>query len=170
MNKPNILIEDQMPILRPLPMPDGAPHREWRVMEDWYLDCKPLEIKFFVPKGFIFNGASVPRVFSNIFPATGYLFIAALIHDYLYSHAYYIKMILDDSNKLIKQEVKIDKCCSDQIFKDISNWLYKGHWFKTGIATAALKVGGQGAWDTCRKADGTYIEPKQYKYEEDDWN
>ena len=156
-----------MPLLRPLPMPDGAPHREWRVMEDWYLECEPLNITFFISKGFVFNGASVPRCFSNIFPATGYLFIAALIHDYLYENASYMLLT---RNTCIKVNT-VTREQSDDIFKEIANWLYADHWFKTNLAKTALAVGGQGAWDVCRKADGTYVKPVPYKYEDDneDW-
>ncbi len=154
-----ILTENQMPKLRPLPMPDGAPHREWLVLEDWHFNCVPLNIIFFIPKGFIFNGASVPRFFSNIFPATGYLFIAALIHDYLYEYAFYIKVI--EFERII---VQINKADSDDFFEEIADWLYKDHWFKTNLAKAALVAGGQGAWDACRKADGTYVKPPIYKY------
>lgn len=38
-----------------------------------------------VPTGFCTDGASVPRVFWNIFDPFGEYFPAALIHDYLYS-------------------------------------------------------------------------------------
>lgn len=148
-------------------MADGDAHRRWIILEDWYLNCEPLGIVFFIPKGFIFNGASVPRVFSNIFPATGYLFLAALIHDYLYGNAGYMYMRKDHKCALTQNATKAQ---SDQIFKDIANWLYKNHWFKTKVATAALKVGGQGAWDDCRKLDGTYVEPEPYKEpNEDEW-
>ena len=38
-----------------------------------------------VPTGFLTDGASVPRIFWNIFSPFGNYFPAALIHDYLYS-------------------------------------------------------------------------------------
>jgi hypothetical protein len=38
-----------------------------------------------VPKGFITDGASVPRAFWSIFPPFGASFYAAVIHDWLYS-------------------------------------------------------------------------------------
>jgi hypothetical protein len=164
MNTHTILQEDQMPILRPLPMPDGAPHREWLMMENWYFHCVPLEITFFIPKGFIFNGASVPRLFSNIFPATGYLFIAALIHDYLYEHASYLERFDTELIKLYSIELSVTKIEADNIFEEIADWLYADHWFKTNLAKAALVAGGQAAWDASRKIDGTYIKPRPYKY------
>jgi len=159
MSRTNILSPNQMPVMRPLPMADGAPHREWELMRNWTLCCTPLNIIFFIPSGFIFNGASVPRVFSNIFPATGYLFIAALIHDYLYGNACYIQI-----KNGLKKKQKVDKKISDNYFADIAQWLYKDHWFKTKLAKGALVVGGQGAWDACRKIDGTYVKPKKYIY------
>lgn len=38
-----------------------------------------------IPKGFYTDGASVPRIFWNIFSPFGSYFSAALVHDYLYS-------------------------------------------------------------------------------------
>jgi hypothetical protein len=166
---PSILKESDMPVLRPLPMPDGAPHRQWRVMEDWYLDCTPLGIKFFIPKGFIFNGASVPRIFSNLYPATGYLFIAALIHDYIYAMAFYLEMAKDEKTKKWSLKVETDRGAADEMFKVIANWLYKENWFKTALAKTALVIGGQSAWDDSRKADGTYVKPKKYVYWSKPW-
>ncbi len=38
-----------------------------------------------IPKGFCTDGASVPRIFWNIFSPFGSYFAAALVHDFLYS-------------------------------------------------------------------------------------
>ncbi len=38
---------------------------------------------FFVPAGFVSDGASVPRLFWPLFPPMGRYFKAALVHDYL---------------------------------------------------------------------------------------
>jgi len=38
-----------------------------------------------IPKGFYTDGASVPKMFWNIFSPWGSYFSAALVHDYLYS-------------------------------------------------------------------------------------
>lgn len=168
----NQLPNSDMPVMQPLPMQKGDAHRCWMIVKDWELNCKPLGIIFFIPKGFIFNGASVPRVFSNIFPATGYLFLGALVHDYMYGYAAYKCVVPEAEDKISwrnniqmpqVKRVEADKEKSDDIFKAISNWLYKDHWIKTGLATAALRMGGQGAWDECRKIDGTYQAPPIYQ-------
>lgn len=39
-----------------------------------------------VPKHFVSDGASVPRIFWNVLSPFGNYFKAALVHDYLYSH------------------------------------------------------------------------------------
>jgi len=48
-----------------------------------------------VPDGFLTDGASVPRIFWNIFSPFGSYFPAALIHDYLYSKASYPAWVID---------------------------------------------------------------------------
>tara|TARA_R110000782_G_scaffold247013_1_gene333674 strand:+ start:109 stop:537 length:429 start_codon:yes stop_codon:yes gene_type:complete len=46
-----------------------------------------------IPKGFIFDGSSVPRIFWFAFPPYGNFFFAAMIHDYLYQRRYRSKVI-----------------------------------------------------------------------------
>ena len=48
-----------------------------------------------VPAGFLTDGASVPRIFWNIFSPFGSCFPAALIHDYLYSKASSPEWVID---------------------------------------------------------------------------
>jgi hypothetical protein len=83
-----------------------------------------------VPKGFISDGASVPRPFWSIFsPFNGDYFEAALIHDYLYS--------------------KISSLCfpdlsrenADQIFMDAMYDLGVG-WFSRHAIHRAVRLGG----------------------------
>ena len=148
-----------MPRMEPIKMIGKDAHRRWTLLEDWsfFLSSKSLHIH--IPKGFVFNGASVPRIFSNIFPSTGFLFLAALVHDYLYQYTFMWTVV---DSKHIKYYV--DKSLADSIFKEIANEIYP-KWTKAAwIAKAALTMGGQSAWDTCRKADGTYVKPKPYKY------
>lgn len=53
-------------------------HRKWKLLEDW-------ETPFgLVPKGFISNGANVPRIFWAVMSPAGRLFEASILHDYLY--------------------------------------------------------------------------------------
>lgn len=62
------------------PLPDG---RKSRLYQDYIREINGYCIT--VPKGFITDGASVPRVFWILFPPQGKYTPAAIIHDYLYS-------------------------------------------------------------------------------------
>lgn len=55
------------------------------VVERNYRYMINAETIIMVPKGFITDGASIPRLFWNILQPYGPYFPAALIHDYLYS-------------------------------------------------------------------------------------
>lgn len=63
---------------------------EWEVLEDFVVVIRTVgadqDVTLTVPKGFITDFASVPRVFWNIFPPFGEYTEAAVAHDYLYRH------------------------------------------------------------------------------------
>lgn len=52
---------------------------EWELLEDFHV------MGYVVPKGFITDGASVPRIFWWFARPSGEIFEAAILHDYLYS-------------------------------------------------------------------------------------
>lgn len=81
------------------------------------------EIK--VPALFVTDGASIPRMFWNIFPPTGSYFKAAIIHDYLYSS-------LND---------KFSRSESDLIFKEAMFNLGIG-WIKRETIYRAVQLFG----------------------------
>lgn len=89
-----------------------------------------------VPKGFISDGASVPRGLWNIFsPFDGEYFDAALIHDYLYS-----KMSSDTYPE-------IDRQTADAIFKE-AMYNLDVNWMKRGTIYLAVRAGG---WASYKK-------------------
>lgn len=59
--------------------------RKWRVIEDYYF-ILPDGTKVVIPKGFEFDGASVPKPLRGLLSPTGPLFIAGLFHDYGYRY------------------------------------------------------------------------------------
>lgn len=88
-----------------------------------YLSTRHGEIK--VPEGFHTDGASVPRVFWNIFSPFGDYFCAALIHDYLYS----------PNNRWF------DRASSDRIFLDAMEDAGVP-WLRRRVIYRAVRVGG----------------------------
>lgn len=58
--------------------------RRWELMEDWaYVFSNGKEI--FIEKGFVHDGASIPKGFRNIVSPVGVLYIAGIIHDKKYA-------------------------------------------------------------------------------------
>jgi len=79
-----------------------------------------------IPKGFEFDGSSVPRFLWWIFPSYGNFFFAALLHDYLYQTQYMHK----DLGYQIAQELADIEMLewsniinNKNIFKKIDNYL-----------------------------------------------
>lgn len=58
---------------------------KWKVREEfiWYLHYEDKSAYVIIPKGFITNFGSIPKILQNIFSPTKYL--GYLLHDYLYS-------------------------------------------------------------------------------------
>lgn len=88
-----------MPILIPIPIrTKGQPPliklwrwitavRRWEVADDWEYDL-PDGTTTVIPKGFVFDGASIPKPLWGILSPTGLLLIPGLIHDFAYRYNY----------------------------------------------------------------------------------
>ena len=76
----------------------------------WYVD-EPVTLAFDqrrgnghgfrivqIPKGYTFDGHSVPRIFWGIFPPVGRDVYAALAHDYLYQYAKTLRITRADAD------------------------------------------------------------------------
>jgi len=81
-----------------------------------------------IPTGFLSDGASIPRIFWNIFSPFGLYLKAALIHDFLYSK---------DSDEIFK----CDRSTADLIFKEAMFNLGIG-WVKRETIYRAVRLGG----------------------------
>ena len=129
--------------MRPLPMEDPG-LRKWEILEDWTVDYAGDEI--LIPKGFVFDGASIPRFFRRIYSPTGYLFIAGLVHDYCYRHGSFKHMFYGDV-----LETPTSQEQADYKFKELANKFYPEHRKKTWIAYKSLRLGGFVAWNKNKK-------------------
>lgn len=137
-----------MPILRPIPYKKDNTiktlmsfTRRWEVVEDWSVDvfgCGTVVI----PRGFTFDGASIPKVFRNILSPVGILMIPGIVHDFCYAHHYLCVKIIN--REIVK--CKIKKWEADLIFLKTANRV-NGLRFINNIAYWAIKRFGQSAWD-----------------------
>jgi hypothetical protein len=93
-----------------------------------------------IPKGFRYDGASVPRLFMFLigFERRGVHDPAALVHDYLYQNRGYI----DSNEKKILKYIRKD---SDNIFYDIMKIVGVMKWHAK-LAYYAVRVGGIFSW------------------------
>ena len=88
-----ILTQLDMPCLEPVPLDTrkfmglGSGSRRWRFVDDWTFVLHNGNIAF-VPRGFVFNGASIPKLFRSFMSPIGFLFIASVFHDFGYRFGY----------------------------------------------------------------------------------
>jgi len=77
--------------LKVKPNNDG---RYWILLED--LICQWNEFYIKIPKGFITDFASVPRIFWSFLPPVGRYIKPAVLHDYLYRYTKFNRKICDN--------------------------------------------------------------------------
>ncbi len=116
--------------------------RKWKLTKDFHysLDGMP----YVIPKGFVFDGASVPKMFRNWLSPMGVLLIGGLVHDYGYKYATLLRKGKNTSAGLKSQKEL------DIIFRDI-NISVNGFKVINYIAYYALRLGGFLAWRGHRK-------------------
>ena len=90
------------PILEPLPIKTKgfgwwkklwiwiSATRKFKVREDYTYYIPWLDVTVLIPAGFIFDGASIPRMFWPLLSPTGILFIPGLLHDYGYKYNHWL--------------------------------------------------------------------------------
>jgi hypothetical protein len=106
---------------------------QWRLDQDFSYKRDNGEV-ITAKKGFVFDFASVPRIFWGIISPTGPLAPASVIHDWLYEH------------KEIEGRA-IERPEADDIF--LYAMIDSGvGWFKRNLAYSAVLFGGGHAWDT----------------------
>lgn len=146
-----------MPILSPVRIPTKGiswwkrffksfETRSWRLEEDYILYMPWLKETLLVPKGFIFDGASIPRLLWPILNPTGILFIGSLFHDFGYKYNGYV-----DENFKVVHQFSGQKFCDDLI-RDISTYVNDSHLME-GISFYALRAFGWAAWNNHRRAN-----------------
>lgn len=134
-----------MPVLKPIPFPKGLSYfrtlvsytRLWRVVEDYILEI-PNHPRITIPEGFIFDGASVPKIFRNLVSPTGILLIPGLVHDFGYRYNY----LLTHYSRYMEGA---GKDIFDELFLEIANHV-NGLKAINEIAYFAVKYGGGKAW------------------------
>ena len=117
--------------------------RHWEVTKDFNYSFAGKD--FIIPKGFKFDGASVPKFLAQFLSPVGVLLIGGLIHDYGYK---YQTLLLKDGKTIGKKNQQ----WMDKVFRDI-NIDINGFYFLNYLAYWALRIGGFVAWNKHRKVN-----------------
>jgi len=143
------------PILQPIPLIDETKsywnrvwdcinsRREFRVVRNWDFQLPNGRPKIRIPKDFIFDGPSIPRLFWWILSPVGLLLIPALIHDYAYEHNKLIE-IKDGEEQDFSVKDK-PKQYWDALFLDVAIQV-NGKFFILWVAWLLLAVFGWAVW------------------------
>jgi len=118
--------------------------RTWTITKDFHYSIRGIE--YVIPKGFTFDGASVPKFLASFLSPVGVLLIGGLIHDYAYKFACLKPKNNNDSLLILNQKE------ADKIFRDI-NIEVNGFHFLNYLAYWALRIGGFLAWNKHRKVN-----------------
>ena len=86
--------------------------RNWELVQDWKYNLNGSE--YVIPKGFQFDGASIPKFLRTFFSPVGVLLIVGLVHAYMYKYTA-CKPSTPKGSLLI-----LDQKMADQIITDIN--------------------------------------------------
>ena len=153
-----VITPAEMPKLVPLPIPTkGKPFykriwawlthvRQWQLVQNWEYGL-PDGRRVLIPKGFVFDGASIPRPLWFFLSPTGLLLIPGLIHDFGYRYDYI--WVIEDDGLICKQDQAMGQDYWDEVFYSVGeqvNGMKAINW----MAWLALSAFGGMAWDANR--------------------
>lgn len=117
--------------------------REFIILEDYYVWSEYLKSFIFIPKNFIFDGASVPKALNSLYNPMGMLLYGAGPHDFGYR---YKGLILVNESLNINFFWKFSKTQLDKVFNDLCE-LESGMKKASSVATFALTLFGFTGWN-----------------------
>lgn len=122
--------------------------RQWEIAEDFKFEL--MGEKYVVPKGFQFDGASVPKFLAMWLSPVGVLLMGGLVHDYAYKYA---ALMSDTAGR--PHTNHMNQKAADQIFRDICIEV-NGFKLMNYLAYWSLRAAGFMAWNKHKK-NGTHV-------------
>ena len=147
----------EMPHMRPLPI-KTKDKGFWKGILMWLLGVRHWEIvkdftfelegkKYVIPKGFKFDGASIPKFLHTFLSPIGVLLMGGLVHDYACKY----QTLLMAGQKKQTMGIITQKR-ADEIFRDIGIEV-NGFFLMNQLAYLSLRLGGFMAWNKHRKVN-----------------
>ena len=144
----------EMPHMQPITIPTAG-KGFWGAILMWLLGTRTWEIvkdyhftihgqNYVIPKGFVFDGASVPKFLASWLSPVGVLLVGGLVHDYAYKYEMLLKKGKKETSHTLTQKE------ADIIFRDI-NIEQNGFHLMNYLAYWALRLGGFVAWNGHRQ-------------------
>ena len=145
---------DELPTLKPIAIPTKGKGfwkgivmwllstRNWELKKDWHYTIDG--VKYVIPAGFTFDGASIPKFLRTFFSPVGVLLVGGLVHDYAYKYETLLMENKTDTLGTLTQKR------ADEIFRDI-NINVNGFYAMNYLAYYSLRLGGFVAWNGHRK-------------------
>lgn len=130
--------------------------REWKFENDWDFYCPAIDETVVIPKGFVFDGASVPKRLRAYLSPVGLLLVPGIVHDFGYRYDYV--WIRNEDGSVKKAHEKAGRKHWDSWFFKIGNFV-NGVFIINALATFALTLAGWIAWRNNRKKDSQEIKP-----------
>lgn len=150
----------EMPVLKPIPIVTrGLPW--WCALFVWLFKARRFELyedyvfrlptgePVVVPKGFVFDGASIPRLFWWLLNPIGLLLIPGLLHDYAYRHRY---LLMEDRKTRLPFKTRRE---SDAMFFEVCH-VTNGMVMLDMVCTLLIRFFGWWSWNKHRRRDKDY--------------
>ena len=162
----------EMPVLKPIPIPTKKRSallriliwifsvRQWEVAENWTYTHSD-GTTFVVPKGFRFDGASVPRFCWALLHPAGLLLVSGLIHDYAYRHAMLWRVVAGTENE-VEEYGGLTRRAADCLFWQVGEDV-NGVRTVNGLAFLAVSVGARGVWRKHREVNAQPSVPPGFR-------
>jgi len=125
--------------------------RKWILDEDWYFYIVILDISVMIPKGFIFDGASIPKFLRMFFSPVGILLLPGILHDFGYKNRFLL-LVNDITGETCKTMESYARWDWDILFRDVAIQVNGFEIINRG-ARFALVIFGGFAWRGHRKND-----------------
>ena len=145
---------DNMPVLKPMPIPTKNRTvfrrilvwifevRKWELVENWYFVLED-GVRIIINKGFIFDGASIPRSLWALLSPVGLLLIPGLIHDYGYK--FDLLWQVKENGTVTQYLNKSSRKRWDDLFRSVGRQV-NGFSVIDSLAWLGLRFGGFIAW------------------------
>ena len=116
--------------------------RQWQLTEDWHC-MLPDGTPIVIPRGFVSDGASAPRLFWPLMPPAGPLLAPSLIHDFAYRYDYL--WTHDGNGGYLKHREGAGRDYWDRLFHELGIELVGRNLF-TLPAHRVMRLLGRKAW------------------------